>query len=148
MPNWVHRTSKQFLKSIASADLPETQANYIEEPDLSAVVGFASTYWDISGDVISLMDQTARDAVDAVRLIATRDALANQIDRNETYARGFALLVLDEFNDVSLKINEILDAIDAGATATEIKVNISAIANRPQRTPAQLKSSLRNKLDV
>ncbi len=65
MPQWLHRTDKTLLNSIAAADLPEAQANYIEEPDLSAVTGWPAIYWTITGDTVTLQSQAERDATDA-----------------------------------------------------------------------------------
>ena len=99
MPKWLHRTTKQFLKSVPSGELPEAQTNYIEEPDLSAVAGFPSIYWIITGDVISLMTQTERDAVDAAALSATRDALvAEEVDGLEVVLRQLVKLIVSELN--------------------------------------------------
>lgn len=148
MPLWLHRTDKILLPSVASADLPEPQANYIEEPDLSAVSGFTSKYWLITGDIVSLLDAAARAAVDAAELSAQRDDLADEIDTAETYTRAFALVVLDEFNAVALKMNEILDAIDAASNFSQVKSNIAVITDRPQRTAAQLKTAVRTKADT
>ncbi len=147
MPTWLHRTDNALLRSVASADLPEAQANYIEEPDLSAVAGQPVKYWIVTGDTISLADQATRDAIDAAELSAQRDALAGEIDTVETYTRAFALVVLDEFNAVATKINEILDAIDSANNLSQVKSNISAITDRPIRTAAQLKTAVRNKAD-
>lgn len=81
MPSYLHRATKQILNSVASADLPESLANYIEYPDLTAVVGQPSKYWIITADVISLMDQAAMDAVDAAELESNNDSLATNLDR-------------------------------------------------------------------
>ncbi len=148
MPLWLHRTDKVLLPSVASADLPEAQANYIEEPDLSAVSGFASKYWLITGDIVSLIDVAARAVVDAAEVSALRDSFSEEIDEAETYTRAFALVVLDEFNTVALKINEILDAIDSANNLSQVKSNIAAITDRPQRTAAQLKTAVRNRADT
>jgi len=123
MPKWVHRTTKQFINSVASADLSEPVANYIEEPDLSAVVGWAQKYWIITGDVITLMSQAARDAVDATALDTERDNTAAELDQLEGVLRAFAQVVLDEFN--------VLRNLHAGLAP---------------RTVAQLKTALRGKL--
>ena len=69
MANWLHRTTKQELRSVSSASLPEPQANYIENPDLSAVVGWPNRYWLVTGDVVSLVDQATRDSIDAALLL-------------------------------------------------------------------------------
>jgi len=64
MPAWLHRTTKDYLRSVASADLPEPTGNYIEEPDLSGVAGVPSKYWNINGDVVSEMSPVEKQAVD------------------------------------------------------------------------------------
>ena len=148
MPAWLHRTNKTLLRSVASADLPEAIANYIEEPDLSGVAGQPVKYWVVTGDVISLADASTRQAIDAALVSDARDALADEIDTVETFARAFALVMLDEFNATASKINEILDAIDAANNLSQVKANIAAIADRPTRTAAQLKTAVRNKSDV
>ena len=122
MPKWLHRTTKQLLRSVPSGELPEPQANYIEEPDLSAVLSFPSKYWKIAGNNILLMSTPERAAVDAAEETARRDSTANELDQLENILRAFALVVLDEFNV------------------------LRAQHGLPQRTIAQLKNALRNKL--
>lgn len=124
MPRWAHRTTFQVLNSIAEANLPEPVGNYVEEPNLSAVQSFARKYWQLIGDVFSVVDQATRDAIDAADLAASRDSIADDIDRVESYSRAFALVVLDEIN--------LLRAEHALAP----------------RTAAQLKTAVRNKLDL
>ena len=65
MANYLHRTTKQYTTSVSPNDLQEPEVNYVVNPDLSAVEGFPSIYWIITGDVVTLMDQAARDTVDA-----------------------------------------------------------------------------------
>lgn len=146
MPNWLHRTTKKYLKSVASADLPEAQGNFIEDPDLSAVTGWEKKYWEINGDVVTLADPATRNSIDANRLAAARDVIADQIDVQESYQRAMAEAFLDEFNNHADKINEILDAIDNATSLADLKSRIGAITDYPQRTRAQLKTVLRNKL--
>ena len=95
MPNWIHRTDKTVLRSVASADLPEAQANYIEDPVLPTV---ESKYWNISGDTVSEMSQPQKDAIDAAELEVRRDGVSDQLDPVEDILRAFALVVLDEIN--------------------------------------------------
>jgi hypothetical protein len=122
MPNWLHRTTKILLRSVALVDLPEAEANYILQPDLTAVAGFPSQYWVITGDVITLMSESERDAVDAAARTKELDDIADEIEFPDTFIRGFALALLDELN--------ILRA----------QTGLSA------RTIAQLKTAVRNKL--
>ena len=119
---WLHRTTLRQLRSIAPADLPEPQANYIEEPDLSAVVGFAPKYWIVTGDAVTLMDAVARAAVDAAEDMVTLNSIADQLEEQRTVMRGFAEVVLDEIN------------------------SLRALHGRPARTLRQLRNAVRGKL--
>ncbi len=98
MARWVHRITKQFLDSTSPASLPEPRAKYIENPDISAVTGFSNRYWTIIGDVISLMSQSERDAVDVAEEQAQLDAIADELQQVRTLTRAFAEVVLDEIN--------------------------------------------------
>lgn len=146
MPHWLHRTTKQYIKSVASADLPEAQANYIEYPDLSAVAGQPVKYWVITGDVVTLADQATRDAIDAQELSDRLDAIAAKLDLTQDFQRAFALALLDELNSHADKINAILTAIDNATNLAGLKAEIATIADYPQRTIAQMKTAVRGKL--
>ena len=123
MPLWIHRIDKELLPSVAEADLLEPVANYIEEPDLSAVVGQPTKYWNIVGDDVLLLEpQSARNAADDAERDAARDAAVASMDQLEDYTRAFALVVLDEFNVVRGLLGE------------------------SPRTIAQLKAAVRGKL--
>lgn len=118
----VNRTTRQF---IPSANLDSySSSEWIFNPDLSAVTGFDEKYWKISGDVVSLMTQQERDAVDAAETSSMRDRMADTISAPDTYLRAFALVVLDEIN------------------------LLRANAGLPTRTAAQLKTAVRNKMDT
>ena len=123
MANFLHRTTKQYLVSTSPNSLPEPISNYIEDPDLSVVTGWSSIYWVITGDIVTLMNQAARDTVDADILTEQRDSVSNSIDTAESYERAFALVVMDEINI------------------------LRAQHSLSDRTPAQLKVAVRAKLD-
>jgi len=96
VPNYLHRTTLQYLQSIAEADLPEVIANYIEYPDLSAAAGVPTKYWVVTGDVISEMDQADKDVVDAAK---AQEIEANEIlELDSGILRRFVLVLLDEIN--------------------------------------------------
>ena len=65
MPNYLHRTTKQYQTSISTIDLLEPVGNYIQDPDMSAVAGEPNIYWVITGDIVTLADQATQDAIDA-----------------------------------------------------------------------------------
>lgn len=62
MSNVVNRTTRQFLASVNTPDFPES--DWIINPDLSAVGGFPSKYWIITGNVITLQTPAQRDLTD------------------------------------------------------------------------------------
>lgn len=144
MASVLNRTSKQFIDSANTPDYPV--AEWIINPDLSAVAGYPSQYWIITGDIVTLMDQSARDAVDAQALSNSRDATASVLAQPESYPRGYALVALDELNAHALKLNSILDAVDAATTLADMKTRIAAISDYPQRTIQQMQTAVRGKL--
>ncbi len=128
---WLHRTTKQVLRSVAPADLPEPAGNYIEEPDLSAVAGTRREYWAITGDIVTPMSQAERDAVDAAELLAANieieSILSEELDgagRPENI-RIRALIELFNKRDNYL-INRIIELQD---TLTAIKATSGGTAN-------------------
>ncbi len=145
MANVLNRSTKEFIVSANTVNYPV--ANWIHDPDMSAVDGFPSRYWTITGDTVSLMSQAERDAVDAALLVANRNVLADEIDQVESFMRAFALVLLDEFNDVSATLNSLLTAIDNANNLASLKTDVAAIADRPIRTAQQLKTAVRNRMD-
>jgi hypothetical protein len=157
---WLNRITKQLVDGKSPADMAaifggvfvdasgnaQSNANWIFNPDLSAVVGFLPRYWVISGDTVSLMSEGERDAVDVALLSGARDAVAAQLDAVEEYSRAFALVVLDELNLHASRVTSILDAIDGAASLAALKTAVAAIPDVPQRTVANLKTGVRNKL--
>lgn len=63
MSDVVNRTTKQYFKSVNTPDFPA--ADWIINPDLTALIGVPSKYWNISGDTITEMSQAEKDQVDA-----------------------------------------------------------------------------------
>ena len=111
---WVNRTTREFVQQTSSGEMerrfpaqvfhdaegePTSNANWLHAPDLSAVAGFRNIYWIIMGDVISLMSQAERDAVDAAIRDAGRDArVAEGIDNVEEVLRHIVKLLVRELN--------------------------------------------------
>lgn len=97
MPLYIHRTTFKRLPSVASADLPEPEANYVRDPDESAIRGRPRRYWVLTGDVFTLMNRAARDTVDAAIEIARLDALSERIDTDDLI-KAIAITNLQLFN--------------------------------------------------
>lgn len=98
MPLYIHRTTFQRLPSTSPASLPEPVTNYVRNPDEAAIESQPSKYWILTGDAFTLMDQAARDAVDAAEEVASLDAIADQLDQTRSIMKAFAEVVLDEIN--------------------------------------------------
>ena len=146
MANVLHRITREFIQSANTPDYPV--ADWIHNPDLSAVTGFDRRYWVVTGDAVTLMDEASRAALDAAAVEAARDALADQIDQTEDILRAVVLMTLDEFNAHSAKINALLTAIDNASSLAGLKTAVAAINDLPTRTAAQVKTAIRNKLGV
>jgi hypothetical protein len=95
----VYPYAKDYRTSVNDPDYPT--ADWIHNPDLSAVAGFDSIYWDISGDSVTLADQVTRDARDAD--IAAQRQLADNQQQKDAYTdnqlfRAQIKYVVDEIN--------------------------------------------------
>ena len=69
MATVLNRTTKQLIRSVNTPDY--NPVDWIINPDLTAVEGWPSIYWTITGDVVTLQNQTERDATDAA-ILATQ----------------------------------------------------------------------------
>lgn len=121
----LHRATKRFLRSANTPDYPAGE--WIINPDLSAVDGFHHKYWVISGDVVSLMPQAERDAVDAAEAQASIDSnRAEQKDKldKERLLKGIVLWARDELNEL-----RVLNSLP-GLTAAEIRAEIKAYVDQ------------------
>lgn len=93
---------KDYRQSVNEIDYPP--ADWIISPDLSAVEGFDSIYWDISGDAVSLANpatRSARDAeFDADRIARDKDGQKLRLDdvQGERVLRGIVKVLVDELN--------------------------------------------------
>lgn len=118
MSDVLNRTTKQYLISVNTPDFPT--ANWIINPDLSAVVGFEAKYWTITGDVVTLMSQAERDAVDAAeaaQAVQDRRTAANTTP-DEVTALGVEFRALVELvnkrdNYLTNRVLELQAAFDA-----------------------------------
>jgi hypothetical protein len=150
MANVIHRTTLDFRISVNTPDFPEP--TWKHNPDMSAVLSVPQRYWKAPPDwnVANAgpveMTQAEKDAVDTAILNTTRDATTAQVDRVEDVLRASLLSILAEFNDHALRINEILDAVDAAVSLADLKVRVALILDYPQRTIAQIRTSIRNNL--
>lgn len=101
MANVLNRETKQFIRSVNTPNYPVSV--WIIDPDLKLVDGFPSFYWTITGDIVSLMSQAERDAIDAQRLSDQKDQEAGRMVVSG-FDKAFALAVLSEINILRVKL--------------------------------------------
>lgn len=121
----LNRVTKEFKGSAHTPNFDP--ADWIINPDLSAVAGQPNKYWLINGDVVTLASPAERtvidDALAATRAAKDKEEEKNRFD-NERVLKAFAELVLDQFNV------------------------LRAIEGLPDLTFAQLRTAIRDKIDV
>lgn len=97
MANVLNRTTKQYISSVHTPNYDP--ADWIINPDISAVIGIDSRYWKITDDVVSEMTQVEKDAVDAAELserqAQIRAALKARFDQEDDNTKALGLLVLE-----------------------------------------------------
>ena len=131
MSHVFNRTTGQFIQSVNTPDFPV--ADWVLNPDLTAVVGQPVRYWFITGGtnpegqeelgIVDAATQTSIDAALAVTLLASqRDSGKAEFDAQRILVALGELLV-DEFN------------------------NLRTLHSLPDRTFAQLRTAIRNKVD-
>lgn len=141
MAEVINRTT---LEHILYADTGKfSPVDWIIKPDMSAVAGIDKKYWKIVGNSVLPMDAGEQAAVDAVEALAGENSEINEFDRGAL--RRFILVLLDEFNNHSNKINAILNAIDSANNLADVKTAVAAISDIPVRDLTQLKTAMRGK---
>jgi len=100
--NWLKRDLTVYIEGRSPAGMAAEYAgvfvdgfgnaasnvDWIADPDITAVAGWHIRYWKLTGEVVSLMSQAERDAVDA-------DALADFVTDSRTSSIAFIDAVSD-----------------------------------------------------
>lgn len=89
MADVLNRTTKQYLKSVNTPNFPT--ADWIINPDLTAVAGVPSKYWKITGDVVAEMSSAEKDTAEldnikSAKNVAIDGKTTSLIDIGFTYA--------------------------------------------------------------
>jgi hypothetical protein len=111
MSTVLHRTNKEVLYSVNTPDYPDV--DWIINPDLVLVYGVPKKYWKITGDVVSEMNQSEKDIVDAALLPQTK------IDRKNFLRTSADNLIINQGYTIEkqLALNTLY------ANSTQIKSN-------------------------
>ncbi len=113
-----------------------------------------SDFW-ITGDLIFVPDNLVDDppifeAPDspAVVLRKLAAALADDTVPQSKLMRALLVTLLDELNLHALKINSILDAVDAATSLADLKTRIAAVNDYPSRSMAQAITTIKSKINA
>lgn len=75
-----------------------------------------------------------------------RDSIAGQFDGVDNIVRAAVLVIMDELNRHSTFHDNLKAAIAAATSLANLQTRIAAVNGIPQRTAADLKTAIRNKL--
>ena len=125
MASVLNRTTKEFRTSANTPDFPI--ADWIINPDLTAVVGQPIIYWVITGDVVSLASVGEQATIDAAlaatKLTSEKDAAKSAIDV-ERVVRALVDMLPGEFN-ILRTLHSLPDRTAAQVNAA-LKANVDA----------------------
>ncbi len=142
MANVLNRTTgrlfpyrKDYRVSVHTDDFPV--ADWIINPDLSAVQGFPTIYWEINGDAVLLVNQATRDARDAEiaadALVQQRTAAATAPDQSG----GGGIQLRELFEVFNKRDNYLVNRIaELQAAMDAMKASTGAVQNLRDAIPA------------
>ena len=126
-----------------------SNAEWIYNPDLSAVEGYPSIYWiayPAPNDSVDLMDASARAAVDAQLLSDRYDDIVSQLEQAEDILRQVVIMTVGEINLLREWIVNFKAAVAAAGNLGQLQTAVEALPDMPDRTFAQVKQQLRDSL--
>jgi len=129
MANVINRTTLEYRTSVSTGRFDT--ADWIINPDLSALSGIDKKYWKVVGDTVVEMTQPEKDAVDATDLAAAKTARIEEVDNNSVLAALKLMLSVDPGSNINS-----FDGPFAGTFRSEIitgnalKVSINNAANQ------------------
>lgn len=136
------------LEILRSADETKHSTPWvvIAEADASTWQAIPPQYRKLVGEAIEEMTAQEKAAVDAARLQASRDAVANQLGQQEDILRAFMLIVLDDRNVLAARLSSLLDAIDGASSLATLKTAVATINNPRQYDEQQLRDAIKARL--
>ncbi len=134
-PPWLH----YHEIDLNEVDFP--QEDWLWNPDMEVSKGVPSKYWKVSGDIVSVMTPDERAVEDTTPVDPSAHIKVNVMLGNYPMP-VFMLVVLEEFNRHSARINALLSAIEGATNLASLKAEARAISALPLRTPKQLKTAM------
>lgn len=136
------------LEILRSADETKLSSPWtvISEQNAATWQAIPPQYRKLVGEAIEEMTQAEKDAVNAARLQAARDAEAAQLQSQEDILRAFMLVVLDDRNLLAARLSSLLDAIDGASSLATLKTAVATINNPRQYDEQQLRGAIKSRL--
>jgi hypothetical protein len=144
MANVLNRTTREFKNSVNEPDYP--LVDWIHDPDMTAISGFSYIHWIITGDVVTLMDQAARDVVDAATEATLRDSLAANLIDPYGILRSVAIIINNELQTVTNRSNAIKNAIANATSLDDLKATAAATPDLTVMSNANMRDLVRAKI--
>ncbi len=138
--DWVNRATSQHISGPSPADMTArfggvfvdgggnaaSNADWLWSPDLTGVAGFSTQYWVVSGDTVTLMDQAARDEVDAQialdALTSNRTFNKGELNR-KIILKAVVLVMIDQINVLRIQAGLGTVTPAQGLAAIEAKID-------------------------
>ncbi len=103
--------------------------------------------WAYANGVFTPPDYAAIEAAKLQALYAAAKALLTADDAISKKEKAVLLVILDEFNTHSVRINGILSAVAAATSLANLQTRMALVQAMPTRTATDLKTAVSNKID-
>jgi len=141
-----------YLDSISSPDYAG-RTDVVIQPDISALAGIPIIYWKHVAGAIVEMTVSEKSAVDAAIIQAAINAMrsggiSTLVVQSPAgiVLRAFADILKDEFNIIRQWITDFKADVAAATTLADLKTRVAADPDLPDRTLAQLKTAIQDKI--
>jgi hypothetical protein len=149
-------TPNPILEYLPSADTSQyiTRTDVLIEPDLNFVAGFPMHYWKHEAGNILLMtlgerndvDTAIADAID-LGIRTGSKARINNLEDIGLPIRALAFESVQEINALRQWLMSFKTETAASSNLADFKTRIAALPNMPDRTLAQVRTSIKNDID-
>lgn len=161
MPNWaIYELSTNRVKHWLTSDphdptYPVAAGDgAIKDPNISLLQNVPLRYWKHSAGSIVEMTALEKSAVDAeiesafdARVRTSAKAILVGFSDNPLLMRAFADIIKDEINILRGWITAFKVEVAAAVTLTDLRNRVATLPATPDRTLAQLKTAIENRID-
>ncbi len=154
MANVLNRTTFQFLRSVNTPEFDSV--DWVINPDMTPVAGVSDKYWKLTGDVLSEMNQTEKDAVDAAETAQANEALVLS-DYLGSGQSMFDFRSVDYKTGLTSRLHKVITTMYRGelrevnyftdSTETTLVLSVKVFADESLTTPGYSRNTLGQPLE-